>query len=102
MSDSASAGAPSQDGWLRRQVVIQNRRGLHARAAAKFVKLAGGFEAEILVQRNDQQVSGLSIMGLMTLGAGLGSELLLAARGAQAAPALDALVALIAGQFDED
>jgi phosphocarrier protein len=102
VSDPVLPGAPSSDGWVRRQVRIRNRRGLHARAAAKFVKVAGGFEAEVTVRRNDQQVSGLSIMGLMMLGAGPGSELLVAARGDQATAAVDALAALIAGRFDED
>ncbi len=94
--------APAPDGWLRRTVRICNRRGLHARAAAKFVKLAGAFDAEIAVHKNDMTVSGVSIMGLMMLAAADGSDLGLAARGGQAGAALDALGALVGGGFDED
>ncbi len=84
-----------------RQVVIVNRRGLHARAAAKFVKLAGGFDATITVIKKDLQVSGSSIMGLMMLAAAPGCELELRAEGPAAAPALAALSALVANGFDE-
>ena len=76
------------DGWRRRTVRIGNRRGLHARAAAKFVEVAGGFDAEVEVRRNELTVSGISIMGLMMLAAGSGSELELAARGAEAGAVL--------------
>src|SRR5690625_3974915 len=85
-----------------RRVVIRNQKGLHARAAARFVKLAGGFTADITVKRRDQQVSGSSIMGLMMLAAGPGSEIELRAEGSQAEAALDALVDLIERKFDED
>lgn len=85
-----------------RQVTIVNRRGLHARAAARFVKLAGEFDAEITVARDGTVVSGLSIMGLMMLAASPGAMLELRARGGQAAPALEAIAALIASGFDED
>ncbi len=97
-----SGDTPAPDGWIRRTVRVCNRRGLHARAAAKFVKVAGAFDAEIAVHKNDITVSGVSIMGLMMLAASDGSDLDLAARGPRAGEALDALDALIGGGFDED
>jgi phosphocarrier protein len=89
-------------GVLARTVTIINLRGLHARAAAKFVKTAGQFDAQITVSKHDQEVSGSSIMGLMMLAAGKGSEIEIRAQGNQAQAALDALAALIAAKFDED
>ena len=83
-------------------VTILNERGLHARAAAKFVKLAGSFDAEITVVKNGTAVSGSSILGLMMLAATPGCELELRARGPAAAAALGALAELIAKKFDED
>jgi phosphocarrier protein len=85
-----------------RRVVIANRLGLHARAAARFVKLAGRFEAEVRVKKDDHEVSGGSILGLMMLAAGPGSSLELSASGNQAEAVLDALEALVEGKFDED
>ncbi len=93
------ASAESQP--LVRQVTIVNQKGLHARAAAKFVKLAGTFQAEILVIKGDMEVSGLSIMGLMMLAAGPGSSLELRITGAQAKEAMAALEELVARKFDE-
>lgn len=81
---------------------ICNQRGLHARAAAKFVKLAAQFDCEIEVQRNDMVVSGISIMGLMMLAAGPGTTVTIRAYGAQAEAAVAALAALIGRKFDED
>jgi phosphocarrier protein HPr len=92
---------PPGEGTLSRQVTIVNRRGLHARAAAKFVKLAETFSAEIEVAREGTVVSGTSIMGLMMLAAAPGSTLALRARGEQAEAALEALVALVEGGFEE-
>ncbi len=83
-------------------VTILNERGLHARAAAKFVKLAGSFDAEVTVVKNGTAVSGSSILGLMMLAAAPGCELELRARGPAAAAALGALAELIAKKFDED
>lgn len=83
-------------------VTIQNSRGLHARAAAKFVNIAGQFDAEVSVQKSGQTVSGLSIMGLMTLAAGLGSEIEIKATGPEAAEALSTLVQLIEDKFEEN
>ena len=81
---------------------IRNRRGLHARAAAKFVKLAGAFDAEVTVRANGTEVPGSSIMGLMMLAAALGCEMVLVATGPDAQAAVDALAALIENKFDED
>lgn len=83
-------------------VTITNQRGLHARAAAKFVKLAAQFDAEIEVERNEVIVSGVSIMGLMMLAAGPGSKVRLCACGREAEAAVTALADLIGRKFDED
>jgi phosphocarrier protein len=85
-----------------RSVSICNRRGLHARAAAKFVRTVEAFDAEVVVVKDGVEVPGNSIMGLMMLAAGPGTELRLRAAGAQAGSALDALEDLIARRFDED
>jgi phosphocarrier protein len=92
----------SVDGALTRIASIRNQRGLHARAAAKFVKLAGSFDAQIRVIKGDTDVSGISIMGLMMLGAGIGTDIKLRASGRQAAEALAALTDLIERRFDEE
>jgi len=89
-------------GAVRRRLAIANKRGLHARAAAKFVRTAGQFDAVIRVSFKGQEVSGLSIMGLMMLAAGIGSEIELACSGRQAAEAMTALSALVEGKFGED
>ena len=81
---------------------IVNRKGLHARATAKFVQCVDRFDAEIKVTRCGETVGGDSIMGILTLGAGLGSTITVSARGAQADEALDALAALVADRFGED
>ncbi len=83
-------------------VTIVNERGLHARAAAKFVKLAGAFEAEVTVIKNGAEVPGSSILGLMMLAAAPGCELELRARGPAAHAAIGALRELIEKKFDED
>ena len=85
-----------------RTVEVVNKRGLHARASAKFVKLAAEFDAEVTVTRDGQTVDARSIMGLMMLGAGPGSMLELKAEGEEAEAALDALAELIRSKFDED
>src|SRR5260370_1823245 len=84
-----------------RTVTICNRRGLHARAAARFVKLAWQFDAEIMVAKNGAAVSGRSIMGLMMLAAGPGTAIELRASGPEAERAITALADLISGGFDE-
>ena len=86
----------------RCRVTIVNGRGLHARAAAKFAKTVRGFDAEVTVVKNDMEVPGSSIMGLMMLAAAPGSVLELRALGPGAEDVIAALAALIANRFDED
>ncbi len=86
---------------LRRTLVIQNEKGLHARPAAKFVACAGRFDAVIAVTKDGETVPGTSIMGLLMLGAGPGSALEVAATGPEALDALAALDALLASGFGE-
>jgi phosphocarrier protein len=88
--------------YQRRVVTIRNKRGLHARAAARFVKLADTYDADIRVAKNGSVVSGRSIMGLMMLAASTGTNIELRASGNQAEAALDAIAALVAAGFDED
>lgn len=83
-------------------VLIRNKRGLHARASARFVTLASGFDAVVTVAKDGAEVVGTSIMGLMMLAAAPGDSVELSAAGADAAAALAALVALIEGKFGED
>ena len=83
-------------------VDICNARGLHARASAKFVKLASSFQSEVKVTRDGVTVDARSIMGLLMLGAGQGSTLELTAEGPDAEAALDAVVALVEARFDEE
>ena len=86
----------------RRTVEICNQRGLHARAAARFVKTAALFDAEISVRKNGTSVSGRSIMGLMMLAAASGALVEISATGRDAANAVDTLARLIECKFDED
>lgn len=87
---------------VSRTVEICNERGLHARASAKFVKLAAGFEAEVRVAKDGQAVDARSIMGLMMLAAGKGATLEISAEGEEAQVAVEALTALVAARFDEE
>jgi phosphocarrier protein HPr len=87
---------------VSRTVDICNARGLHARASAKFVKLASAFDAEVKVSRDGQTVDARSIMGLMMLAAGPGCEIEITAEGPDADGAVSALVELVEGRFDED
>jgi phosphocarrier protein len=96
-SGLASGAAP-----LSAYAEIRNQRGLHARAAAKFVQALNGFQADIVVVKGDMEVSGRSIMGLMMLAAGPGSVIEIRASGPDAAAALGALESLIGRKFDED
>ena len=89
-------------GTLKCTLGITNKRGLHARAAAKFVRTASQFDSIVRVSFKGQEVSGLSIMGLMMLAAGLGSEIELVCSGRQASDAMAALSALVEGKFGED
>jgi phosphocarrier protein HPr len=85
-----------------RELAIINQRGLHARASAKFVKCAESFNAEILVSRDGMTVPATSIMGLMMLGAAMGTAIQVEASGPDAEAAVDALAQLVASRFDEE
>ena len=87
---------------LHRDAGIRNTKGLHARAAAKFCKTAGLFDAEVKVSKGGTEVSGCSIMGLMMLAAGIGSVIQIRASGPQAEAALEALCTLVGNKFDEE
>jgi phosphocarrier protein len=89
-------------GTFSREMQIVNRKGLHARATAKFVQCVDRFDADVTVTRCGETVGGDSIMGILTLGAGLGSTITVSASGAEAQEALDALAALISDRFGED
>ena len=89
-------------GMLKRTFAIINQRGLHARASAKFVKCAEGFDATISVSKDGQSVPGTSIMGLMMLAASMGTSVDVETSGPQAEAAMLALDALVASKFDED
>ena len=97
MSDDADA----QDA-LERMVEITNKKGLHARASAKFVQAVEGFDAEVTVTRGSETVGGTSIMGLMMLAAGPGTSITIKARGKDAAEAMQAICALVNSRFGED
>ena len=99
MTDDA---ADASIGALRRPHPIPTTRALHARAAAKFVRTAGQFDAVVRVSFKGQDVSGLSIMGLMMLTAGIGSEIELFCSGRQATGAMAALSALVESKFGEE
>lgn len=87
---------------LSRALTITNVRGLHARASARFVKVAEAFDADIKVSRDGQTVAGTSIMGLMMLAASTGCGIVVEASGAQASEALDAIEALVTDNFGEE
>jgi phosphocarrier protein len=94
----------SESGAITRVLKITNEKGLHARASAKFVVVVEKFKdtASIKVSRGDETVSGDSIMGLMMLGAGIGSSITISATGAEAQEAIDALDALVSSKFGEE
>lgn len=85
-----------------RELAIINRRGLHARATAKFVHCVEGYDAEVRVTRAGDTVGGLSIMGILTLGAAQGTSITVSATGPDAQKVVDALAALLANRFGED
>ena len=87
---------------LSREVLIDNIRGLHARASAKFVNLASGLDASVEVEKDGNRVCGTSIMGLMMLGAAKGDTIVIHASGMHAEDALKQLVDLVEGRFGED
>lgn len=86
---------------IQRTVTISNKLGLHARASAKLTKLAGRFQCEVFMSRNGRRVNAKSIMGVMMLAAGLGSQVEVETEGADEQPAMDAIVALIDDKFGE-
>ena len=106
MSDKAAPeeelGPSVPSGAISRELQIINKRGLHARASAKFVQMVEKFQAEIWVTRGGETVGGTSIMGLMMLSAGQGTTILVSAAGPQAEAALDAITALVADKFNEE
>ena len=89
-------------GAISRELQIVNKRGLHARASAKFVQMVERFEAEVWVTRGSETVGGTSIMGLMMLAAGPGTSVIVSATGPQAEAALDAIAELVASKFNEE
>jgi len=106
MSDDAAPheelGPSVPAGAISRDLQIINKRGLHARASAKFVQLVEKFEAEVWVTRGSETVGGTSIMGLMMLAAGPGTMVTVSAKGPEAQQAIDAIAALIADKFNEE
>jgi phosphocarrier protein len=106
MSDDASpednAGPGLPPGAVSRELPIINKRGLHARASAKFVQMVERFNAEVWVTRNGETVGGTSIMGLMMLSAGPGTSIVVSAIGPEADAAIAALTELVASKFNEE
>ncbi len=86
---------------IQTPITISNKLGLHARASAKLTKLAGGYPCEVWISRGERRVNAKSIMGVMMLAAGLGTEVVLETSGEQEQAAMDALVALIQDKFGE-
>lgn len=99
MTASASNGGVEP---LRRELAIVNRKGLHARATAKLVQCVEAYDAIVTVSRNGETVGGMSIMGILTLGAGVGSTIVVTAEGDQARESMEAITALVANRFGED
>jgi phosphocarrier protein len=87
---------------VSRELLIINKRGLHARASAKFVQTVEGFDARITVSKDGMTVGGTSIMGLMMLAASPGCTVMVSAEGAEADAALEAIATLIADKFGEE
>lgn len=85
-----------------RTLTLVNRKGLHARAAARFVQVVDGFEAEITVEKDGQSVSGVSIMGLLMLAATCGSQIAVRGTGPEATAAVEAVAALVEDGFGEN
>ena len=106
MSDEAAPGndiGPSvPEGAISKELLIINKRGLHARASAKFVQMVERFSAEVWVTKGNETVGGNSIMGLMMLAAGPGTNVVVSAVGPEAQAAVDAIAALVADKFNEE
>jgi phosphocarrier protein HPr len=86
---------------IKSRTTISNKLGLHARASAKFTKLAGSFRSEVWMSKGERRVNAKSIMGVMMLAAGLGSSVEIETHGEDEQPAMDALLALVADKFGE-
>jgi len=101
--DSANDAAPAGGGeaCVTRVLEIRNKKGLHARASAKFVQTVEKFDADVKVRRGQEVVGGTSIMGLMMLAAGPGSSITVEATGREANEVIEALAALVGGRFTE-
>ena len=98
---------PQEEGWPTEETAtavleIVNKKGLHARASAKFVQTVEKFDADVRVTRGAETVGGTSIMGLMMLAAGPGTTITVAATGTEATQVIEALAALVCGRFMED
>lgn len=107
MSDDASlpeytSGPSVPVGAVSRELPIINKRGLHARASAKFVQMVERFNADVWVSKGAETVGGTSIMGLMMLSAGPGTSIIVSAAGEEAQAALDAIAELVASKFNEE
>lgn len=102
LTETSSNTDDSNPSTITRHLEICNKRGLHARASAKFVQTVEKFDAEVTVTRGSETVGGTSIMGLMMLAAGPGTSITIEASGSQAAEVVDALAALVSGRFTEE
>jgi phosphocarrier protein HPr len=98
--DNAGPAVPS--GAVSRELPIINKRGLHARASAKFVQMVERFNAEVWVTKGNETVGGTSIMGLMMLSAGPGTSIMVSAIGPEAQAAIDAIAELVGSKFNEE
>jgi phosphocarrier protein HPr len=101
-SPESEAGVTVPAGAVSRELPIINKRGLHARASAKFVQMVERFNAEVWVTKGSETVGGTSIMGLMMLSAAPGTSITVSAAGPEAQAAIDAITELIASKFNEE
>ena len=101
-SPDTSSGPGIPEGAVSRELPIINKRGLHARASAKFVQMVERFNAEVWVTKGNETVGGTSIMGLMMLSAGPGTSIVVSATGPEAEAAINALTDLVASKFNEE
>jgi phosphocarrier protein HPr len=101
-SSENTTGPAVPPGAISREMPIINKRGLHARASAKFVQMVERFNAEVWVTRGNETVGGTSIMGLMMLSAGPGTTIIVSAAGPEAEAAILAIGELVAGKFNEE
>jgi phosphocarrier protein len=102
MKQPMSAKKATDAEFLTKELVVQNKSGIHARPAAMFVKTASRFGSDVFVEKDGEKINGKSIMGLMMRAAGPGSKLTLHVRGADAPTAIAELESLVKRKFDED